>query len=681
MAFENKVRLSGSDRTKHPNSTLVGPVPPNEQVRVTLFLRHRSEPPIDLARGAANPGISRSEFAERYGADPRDIAIIEAFAHEYGITVVESSAAKRRIVLMGTAQQMSKAFNVELQQYRLETTDKVFRGRSGWVSVPQECSHCVTAVLGLDTRPIARPHFRKLALSPPAGAFTPTQVSALYNFPAGVTGSQQTIALIELGGGYSTADLGTYFANLGVPAPSVVAVSVDGGQNSPGSDADAEVMLDIEVAGAVAPGANIVVYFAPNTDQGFIDAITDAAHDATHKPSIISISWGGPEDSWIQQSQSAMNSALQDAATLGVTVTIAAGDSGSSDGVGDGKLHVDFPASSPYALACGGTLLRASGNQISSEVVWNETANNEGATGGGVSNVFPLPAYQNAAGVPKQPQTQFAGRGVPDIAGDADPSSGYYITVDGQNQVVGGTSAVAPLWAGLIALLNEHLGTPAGFINPKLYAMPEATFHDIVTGNNDDSNLGYYSAKAGWDPCTGLGSPDGAAILEALGAGSASAERVRLPGSTERHSATERFTPVEKVNEEISATIVLRHETTSDLGQELLAGRAPRLTRQQAVEATSANPADIAEIAAFANRYGLKIVREDIAARSIRVDGTVQQMENAFGIRMGWVEDANGHRHLSYQGAISLPKSIAGMVVAVLGLDKRPAARSRAGTA
>ncbi|MBV8865919.1 MAG: S53 family peptidase [Acidobacteriaceae bacterium] len=211
-----------------------------------------------------------------------------------------------------------------------------------------------------------------------------------------------------------------------------------------------------------------------------------------------------------------MNAALQDAATLGVTVTVAAGDNGSSDGDSDGKLHVDFPASSPYALACGGTTLNGTGSTISSETVWNETANNEGATGGGVSTVFAVPSYQSSSSVPVQPQTNFAGRGVPDVAGDADPSTGYQVLVSGQSIVVGGTSAVAPLWAALVALFNQQLGTPVGFLNPKLYPLGESVFRDITSGNNDDSGLGYYSAGPGWDACTGLGSPNGTALLNAL---------------------------------------------------------------------------------------------------------------------------------------------------------------------
>jgi kumamolisin len=472
--------------------------------------------------GKRHVHLTREQFKALHGADPADIAMVEQFAKKYQLTVVGSDAAKRRVILSGTASAMANAFGATLVSYANTVTGRKFRGRTGALSIPVELEPFVIAVLGLDTRQIAKPHFRVRARVQPgaeAGTFTPPQVAALYNFPSGATGNGQTIAIIELGGGYSESDLQTYFSGLGVSQPKVTSVSVDGGQNSPGSDADGEVMLDIEVAGSIAYGANIVMYFAPNTDQGFIDAITDAVHDTTNKPSIISISWGAPEDSWTQQSQTAMNAAIQDAAALGVTVAVACGDSGSSDGAGDGKLHTDFPACSPYSLACGGTTLAGSGSTISSETVWDEIANNEGATGGGVSTVFPLPSYQNSAGVPKQPETGFAGRGTPDVAGNADPSTGYQIRYDGQDAIVGGTSAVAPLWAALTALLNEKLGTPVGFLNTRVYPLNETGFHDITSGNNDDSGSGYYSAGPGWDPCTGLGSPDGTALLNALTSG------------------------------------------------------------------------------------------------------------------------------------------------------------------
>ncbi len=270
-------------------------------------------------------------------------------------------------------------------------------------------------------------------------------------------------------------------------------------------------MLDIEVAASVAPGAKVAVYFAPNTDQGFIDAITTAVHDTTNKLSVISISWGGPESTWTQQSLSALDAACQSAAALGITITAAAGDDGSTDG-GKGN-NVDFPASSPHVLACGGTKLDANGQTIVSEVVWNELANQEGATGGGVSKVFALPPWQANANVPK-PGGGVGGRGVPDVAGDADPTTGYTIRVDGQTSVIGGTSAVAPLWAGLVAVANQQLGTPVGFIQPAIYAARAvAAFNDIQAGNN-----GAFEAGPGWDACTGLGSPVASKLIPLLSA-------------------------------------------------------------------------------------------------------------------------------------------------------------------
>ena len=180
----------------------------------------------------------------------------------------------------------------------------------------------------------------------------------------------------------------------------------------------------------------------------------------------------------------ALDAACQSAAALGITITVAAGDNGSTDGVTGGQNHVDFPASSPHVLACGGTKLQGSGSTITSEVVWNELANNEGATGGGVSNVFPLPSWQAGASVPK-PTNSAGGRGVPDVAGDADPSTGYTIRVDGKTMVIGGTSAVAPLWAGLIAVANAQNGKSAGFIQPAIYAAKgKAAFNDITSGTN-----------------------------------------------------------------------------------------------------------------------------------------------------------------------------------------------------
>lgn len=277
-------------------------------------------------------------------------------------------------------------------------------------------------------------------------------------------------------------------------------------------------MLDIEVAAGVAPKAKIVVYFAPNTTKGFLDAITFAVHDTTNKPSVISISWGGPEITWTTQALDSFDQAFKGAGVLGVTVCCAAGDAGSGDqnpddGKPDGLAHADFPASSPNVLACGGTKVVVANGRITSEVVWNEDPVRS-AGGGGISDHFAVPAYQAGAGIPPSANPGGRrGRGVPDVAGDADPQSGYAVRVDGQNFVIGGTSAVAPLWAGLIALANQKLGKPVGFLNTALYTSPKvkATMRDIVLGNN-----GAYKAQVGWDACTGLGVPDGQKLIAAL---------------------------------------------------------------------------------------------------------------------------------------------------------------------
>jgi kumamolisin len=505
-AATKRVVLQRSERKAPMDAKEIGRTPADNVMSVSVIVRRKT--PLSLAelKGAR---VSRAEFDAKYAASEEDFAALRQFAHEHGLSVDEaaSSLARRTLVLRGTVENMEKAFGVELHQY--EGPKKTFHCFTGAVSLPENRAGVVEAVLGLDGSPIAKPHIRFLRQGQAASVtYSPVQVAALYAFPAGVNGAGETIGVIELGGGYNTSDITTYFSGLGLTPPDVVSVSVDGGANSPSTpdSADGEVALDIEVAGGVAPGAKIAVYFAPNTDQGFIDAITTAVHDTTHQPSVISISWGGPESSWSQSSVTALDNACQSAGALGITITVAAGDNGSSDG--ESGNNVDFPASSPHVLACGGTTLVGSGTKITSETVWNDGSSG-GATGGGVSNEFALPSWQANVGVPK-PSSAKGGRGVPDVAGDASPETGYNILVDGQQEVVGGTSAVAPLWAGLIALVNQQRGSSAGFVNPALYAAPSA-LHDIVSGNN-----GAFSAGPGWDACTGLGSPIGTAVAAAL---------------------------------------------------------------------------------------------------------------------------------------------------------------------
>ncbi len=253
------------------------------------------------------------------------------------------------------------------------------------------------------------------------------------------------------------------------------------------------------------------MYFAPNTDRGFLDAIVKAIHEPAGPPAAISISWGGPESAWTGQAMRAMDRAFAEAALLGVTVTCASGDNGSDDRVGDGRAHADFPASSPNVLACGGTRISASPTAISAERTWNDGADG-GASGGGISDVFDPPPYQAAVQLPPSANPGArVGRGVPDVAGDASPASGYAVQVDGRAMVIGGTSAVAPLYAGLVAQLSQRLGRPVGFLNPVLYGAGRVGVMDITEGDN-----GAYRAGPGWDACTGLGRIDGTALLAAL---------------------------------------------------------------------------------------------------------------------------------------------------------------------
>ena len=503
--------LAGSERRPMPGSKPVGRADPDERLEVTLLLRRRSATSLAVAAGKLHrhnfprADLSRADFAAAYGSQDADAEAVAAFAERGGFAVVQYAPGRRTLVLSGTIEKAENAFGVVLQNY--ECAGGTFRGRVGAVHLPRELHGIVTAVLGLDNRPQAQPHVR--LWEPPAHGFeasshTPVEIAALYGFPPAVADGQ-TIGIVELGGGFRPADLRAYFAGLGLATPRVTVVSVDHGKNHPAGKRggiDGGVVLDIEVIGAVAPGARIVVYFAPNTAAGFVDAVTTAVHDEINAPSVVSIGWGAPESAWTRQAKIALDEALQAAAMMGVTVCVASGDRGSTEAVGDGHEHVDFPASSPYALACGGTAIESAGGRLSGEVAWGDGPPG-GASGGGESAFFELPHWQSglqltlASGVARLLER----RGVPDVSAGAAPESGYLLRAGGTDTVAGGTGGVAPLWAALIARANAAGGRQLGFVNPLLYSK-RAAFRDIVSGDN-----GGFRATRGWDACTGLGSP------------------------------------------------------------------------------------------------------------------------------------------------------------------------------
>ena len=531
------IALPGSARHVLPNSRAIGAIDPTEVASVTVrvrsmgddaaleqFVHEQSTLPLNERKY-----MTRDELAARHGASAEDLDLVERVADQHNLTVVHRDAAERSIVLRGRLGDLLNAFPADVQMY--DHPGGAYRGRRGDICVPKSLDGVVTGIFGFDTRPKRRSRAARsaVAMGGPDGenGVPSTTFAKRYDFPtvyngATLDGSGQTIAIIELGGGFRKSDLKVYFNEIGVGAPHVTAVSVDHAGNSPSSpdSADGEVMLDIEVAGAVAPNARFAIYFAPNEgNKGFIDAISAAIHDKERKPGVISISWGSPESSNEAQAIQAFHELFVAAASLGVTVCAATGDHGVADLDGqswDGKIHVDHPAVDDMVLACGGTQVD---NNV--DVVWNDgtpfSGDNGGgggwATGGGVSTIFAVPNYQVNANLPVSLLTGKAGRGIPDIAMSA---TNYFTRVDTSEGPSGGTSAVAPLMSALVALLNQAKGKNVGFLNPWMYAHPDA-FVDVVTGDNGIKNvIKGYQAGPRWDACSGLGTPDGAKILAGL---------------------------------------------------------------------------------------------------------------------------------------------------------------------
>jgi kumamolisin len=522
----------------HPKKTR-----PADVMQVSVILRHRADggliPSIEDI-GSRLPAdrtyLSRAAFGAAHGAAPEDVAQVVAWAKRHRLSAV-AHAPRRTVTLEGTPDAVASAFGISFRTHRHALGD--FRRPDGVVAVPEPLTGLVDVVLGLDSIPVAQPRFRHHTPAPDAPpAYLPGEVAERYAFPPHLDGTGQCIGLIVLGGALHTKNLTTYFREvLKRKPPEIVVVPVNGARPVWGANpvADTEAMLDVQIAGALAPGARIVVYTAPDSSsRSFYDATSTALYDEEHAPSVLSTSWGGMEVrdwphppflvTWTPEAIAAFHGLLQEAVYLGVTFCAASGDSGSSIPMRltpFGSLPmVDFPASSPCALACGGT--RLSGKR---EVVWNDLAEvrmmgdepmNGGATGGGVSRFFPLPAYQQAARIGEAAYGQLR-RGIPDVAGHAANDPGYRVMVNGALGAVGGTSAVAPLWAALIARINQGLGVPAGFLHPLLYRFQleevRSVFHPITEGCN---GAYYASPSLPWNACTGLGRPDGTALLAAL---------------------------------------------------------------------------------------------------------------------------------------------------------------------
>jgi kumamolisin len=529
---------------------LLGTADPNKRIEITLKLRRKA--PLPAMTERPKVPMTRAEAAAKYGASDDDITKVTQVLKQYGMDVLGSDKAMRSMTVAGTIGTMEKCFAVKLFRYSHAEGD--YRGRSGMLQIPTELNGIVTAVFGLDTRRVIHRRRRRPSSARPQVAmdmthatttrgFTPAQLAKLYSFPDG-DGSGQSIGILEFGGRLEPDSLEIFCQKVGVSVPNVVEVDVNGGAADMGDDPTGEVMLDVEVVAGVCPKATIPVYFGPTFDErSWVDTIDKAIHDADNNPMILSISWGnsedGPTSAWQGISIDHINDSLQEAAMMGVTVCVAAGDDGSDDQGGDGKAHVDFPSSSPFVLAVGGTDLRVR-NGSATERVWKDgdglRSDGGGATGGGVSVLFARPSFQSDITIQSVNPGAGQGRVVPDVAAHAQSDgqrTGYFFVVDGPNgpiaTVNGGTSASAPLWAALIARINAVLQKEkgadkrAGYVTPVFYQpgpggkpVGATACKDITAGDNISAAIGGYSATPGYDACTGWGSPIGTKLLDAL---------------------------------------------------------------------------------------------------------------------------------------------------------------------
>lgn len=528
--------LAGSERSPIPGSRVIARANQNAVIEVSLKLRRKKVLP-ELA-GRPTKIMTREELAANYGASPEDINTVKKVFEGLGFTIVDANAATRMVRVSAPIRTIEKAFQVKLFNYAHESGN--YRGRVGSISVPAEVKDTVEAVFGLDNRRVARRRRHPIRATAraralkhiPASWYTPSELGAHYHFPNG-DGSGQTVALLEFGGGYFPNDLAEFCKLANVPTPVVKTVSTDGTPTNARDGAEGEVMLDIEVVAGVCPKATIVVYFADFTEQGWITILDAVMQDSANDPGVVSVSWGYAEDAfiWTQAAMNQVNQSLLEAAHLGITVCVASGDDGSSDAITDGHAHVDFPSSSPYVLSVGGTTIPSKqGN--AGDIVWKEgdglRADGGGSTGGGVSAVFDRPAWQSGVTISSVNPGAKKGRVIPDVAANADwDASPYLLVVDGKAEPNGGTSAATPLWASLVALINEQRGAGKriGYLTPLLYqgaaagagTLGQQGCVDIASGDNTTDKIGGYSAGAGYDAVSGWGTPNGVKLAAALG--------------------------------------------------------------------------------------------------------------------------------------------------------------------
>jgi kumamolisin len=536
--------LEGSEIRPGAQVRRLGPASETERFSVTIVLRRRPDGPAVPAHDyylrtpiSERRRLPEPAFAARYGAHPSDIEKIVAFAQGHGLRVEETNAARRTVVVAGTVGEFNRAFNITLEMYEHEVErsnrsgrqTESFRSYEGPIHVPADVTESIVGVFGLDNRRITK---RGLADPPATTLLTMPTVKQLYDFPPNLAAGQ-TIAIFSEAG-YLASDIA---ANFGGSPPPLIDIAVDAPN---GGFPDFETTQDIFISASAAPGAQIAVYFTTYDQKGWVDLIARVIHPslALGDPqcSVLSSSFyvsngddaatlvaEGIPLSWVI----AVTQMLEDAAIQGVTFCICSGDNGAQARATDGLAHVWYPATDPWALACGGTTIGNVSGPNCDEWAWNDFFSiggfsGTGASGGGVSDYFPLPWYQSDTNIPLSIKDGHRGRGVPDVSANASPNSGYSFILGGapSSFPTNGTSASTPLWAGLIAVLNAALGENVGFINPVIYALNGVGFRDILpepgAADNSFAGVAGYPVTPGWDAVTGWGSPRGVALLNAL---------------------------------------------------------------------------------------------------------------------------------------------------------------------
>lgn len=538
MPEQQPAILHDSALPKHLLQMREGDSDPDEVLRVTLRLSPRGGDDALLARTTAlgrepivaRKHLSRSALAAEIGPGRDAHDAVDAFCRQHGFTVSRTALGGLFVTIEGQAGDLGRAFGVSLGRYRCR--DRSFRGYEDHITLPAGLIPHVRAVLGLDNFSGISAQNAVAFSEPPSRKGNKPRVVAFdyYAYPQGLTGQGATVAFIEQDLNVDVDEIQTYYQSQGVGPVSIILEQGSSIADTP-DKLNGEAMMDLELTGAVAPGATLIAYGVDQnygySSDNWIDALIAALENDTNPCNVMSISLGSPEKHWPAQEALSVNILFAIAGQIGVTICVASGDFGAPgnvDGGGTEKQNCAFPASSPFCLACGGTeLVLTLGDPplLTSEVVWNEMAKigDKAATGGGISLYFTVPDFQQALTLPKPlNEGQPPGRGMPDVAANAAQNSIYNCGY--------GTSAAAPMWAALIALMVEkNEGLPIGYLNPRLYELQLGGAHcckPIMAGNNGPPGSSIsFPAGAPWNACCGLGTPLGSNLMTALGIGTA----------------------------------------------------------------------------------------------------------------------------------------------------------------